>query len=362
MKIGIDVSQMVYRGHGVGRYVEDLSRALLMRQDHDYIFYAGALRQRAYLTMRSKNKPWSRATWRMPLIPPRLARFVWNYTKIPIERVVGKVDIFHTSDWTEPYTYSPAVTTVHDLAFRLYPETVAPLVRRVQTKRLARVITHGTHIIADSQSTKHDLMQLYAIPDTKIDVVYPGISERFEQKKKTEIERVKKKYNLPTQYILTLGTKEPRKNLPRLIEALSGLTIPLVVTGRQGWATQLAAHAQVIETGFIDDPDLPGLYSGATVFAFPSLYEGFGFPVLEAMACGTPVVTSNISSLPEVAGNAGILVDPRDSTSIRSGIDEAFGKQVFLQKRGLAQAKKFSWVVCADKTVKVYEKIYEHCG
>lgn len=360
MKIGLDVSQMVYTGHGVGRYVEGLTRALLTRRDHSYVLYAGVLRQRGLLTMRSHHEPWSSATWHLPLLPPRLARLVFNYTSLSIERFIGQVDIFHSSDWTEPYANAPKVTTVHDLAFLLYPETVRDLVKATQAKRLERVIAHQTHIIADSHSTKADLIKHYALEPERIDVVYPGISAQFEPQTSTVIARVKKKYNLPTQYLLAVGTKEPRKNLPRLVEAIRGLGLPLVITGRQGWGKALAINSQVIETGFVEESDLPGVLSGAEVFVYPSLYEGFGFPVGEAMATAVPVVTSQVSSLPEVAGDAAILVDPLDTRSIHQGIKAALQQSSKLKQRGLAQAKKFSWSRCAAATVKVYEKVYAH--
>lgn len=358
MKIGLDVSQMVYHGHGVGRYSLELTRALLLRNQFDYVCYAGALRRRGELLMRSHNKPWSKATWRLPLIPPRLANLLFNYTSVPIESFTGPLDLFHASDWTQPASRCPAVTTVHDLVFRLYPETVNHRVLAAQTKRLDRVVKHNAFVIADSLSTKRDLEKLYHIDAKQITVIYPGISERFTQAKKSEIDQVKTKYNLPDQYILTLGTKEPRKNLTRLLKAVQNLDLPLVITGRRGWGEGLPANTRVFETGYIDDADLPALYSGASVFAYPSLYEGFGFPVLEAMACGVPVVTSNVSSLPEVAGSAGILVDPNSTESIKNGVHTARKNRTKLVNLGLKQAGKFTWDKCAEAVEQVYQRIY----
>jgi glycosyltransferase involved in cell wall biosynthesis len=179
-----------------------------------------------------------------------------------------------------------------------------------------------------------------------------------------EVERVKTKYNLPDKYILSLGKDEPRKNLESLIKACDGLPYPLVLTGKSGWGPRnhtpgsLGAHTPgVLVTGFIEDADLPALYSGAHVFVYPSLYEGFGFPVLEAMACGTPVVTSNISSLPEIVGDAGILVDPLSIEAIKQGIVRSDEQRDIIIKAGITRAQDFNWASTARQVLEVYEKI-----
>lgn len=362
--IALDVSQMIYTGHGVGRYTQELARALLqLNTNLQFTFYAGALRQLGQFKMRRGKRPWSRARWRLFPIPPRLSTLIFNSTSLPIELLIGAHDLVHTSDWTQPVSSCPSVTTIHDLAFHFYPETVHPLVLGTQRRRLARVIKSGAHLIADSNSTKLDLMKIYQLDSSQISVVYPGISSAFEVQKKTRIDQVKIKYKLPDQYLLTLGTREPRKNLARLIQAVDLLREkdkkipPLVIAGRYGWGETEPASPSVTVTGFIDEADLPTLYSGANAFVYPSLYEGFGFPVLEAMACATPTVTSNLSSLPEVAGSAAILVDPHNPSAIARGISEALAARKSLRRLGLAQAKRFSWERTAKETIKVYERV-----
>lgn len=361
MKITIDVSQMAYSGTGVGRYTFELVKALLsLPSPHQFILWAGVRKQRFYFESLQKTEPWSRATWVYSHVSPKLAGMLFNYSPLHLEYLSGETDLIHLSDWTAPVTRVPTVTTVHDLAFVKYPETVDPLIRHTQSIRLSRIISHGNYIIADSVSTKNDLVEKYQIKESQIDVVYPGISTTYSPVSKEELERVKTKYSLPSRYILSLGTQEPRKNLERLIEATRTLGLPLVIAGKYGWGKKVGNPQHVTVLGFVAEDDLPALYSSATVFCYPSLYEGFGFPVLEAMACGTPVVTSNISSLPEVTGDAAILVDPMNIESIKSGIEQALTSSEKMIKKGIQQAKKFSWQNTASQVIKIYEKLGTH--
>ena len=362
MKIAIDVSQMCYKGTGVARYVRGLTENLLRTSsNHEFVLFAGTLRQRKFFTSLMQTDPWNKATWKILPLTPKITGLAFNALNVNIESFVGKVDLFHSSDWAEISSRCPRVTTVHDLVFAKYPETVDPLILRTQQNRLRKIAKDKTYIIADSKSTKNDLMEIYGLSDSQIDVIYPGIESVYRPQSKEEIDRVKTKYHLPKEYILSLGTQEPRKNIPRLIEACKDLDLSLVLTGKYGWGHTPGvngAHTPgVLALGYVDETDLPALYSGASVFAYPSLYEGFGFPVLEAMACGTPVVNSNTSSLIEVAGNATILVDPLDESSIKSGIIKALGSRDALITTGLAQAKQFAWETCAKQVLEVYEKI-----
>lgn len=359
MNIAIDVSQMCYEGTGVARYVRGLTQALLTQDStHTFVLYAGALRQQGFFKKIKTTSPWNKATWKILPLPPRIASLSLNALPIPFEMLVGKVDLIHTSDWAEPSSSCPRVTTVHDLVFIKYPETVDALILATQAKRLKKIIADKTHIIADSRSTKADLMEIYGLPATSIDVVYPGLDSAYTPKSETEIARVKAKYNLPDNYVLSIGTNEPRKNLDRLIKACIDLDQALVLTGRYGWgAGSESTSSKVISTGYVDEADLPGLYSGAKVFAYPSLYEGFGFPVLEAMACGTPVVTSNVSSLPEIVGQAGVLIDPMSVEDIKNGILKAIAQRDTYIKLGLVQSQNFTWDKAAKQVLEVYEKI-----
>ena len=358
MKITIDVSQMAYSGTGVGRYTFELVKALLsLPSKHEFILWAGVRKQRFYFESLQKTEPWNRANWVYSHVSPKLAGVLFNYSPLHLEYLSGETDLIHLSDWTAPVTRVPTVTTVHDLAFIKYPQTVDPLIRHTQSVRLSRIMSHGNHIIADSLSTKNDLIEKYHVNESRIDVVYPGIGSSYIPRSLEEIKRVKIKYSLPDRFILSLGTQEPRKNLERLIEATKNQSLPLVIAGKYGWGRKLGNPAHVNVLGFVSEQDLPALYSSATVFCYPSLYEGFGFPVLEAMACGAPVVTSNISSLPEVAGDAAILIDPLNIESIGSGIEQALSMREKMIKKGIQQAKKFSWEKTARQVLSIYEML-----
>lgn len=356
MKIAIDVSQMCYEGTGVARYVYGLTKAMLeLSSSNQFVLYAGTLRQRKYFKELMQTKPWDKATWRILPLPPKIAGSTFNLLPFRAEWLVGKVDMFHSSDWSEVSSKCPSVTTVHDLVFHKYPETVDPLIQKVQQNRLKKIVRTGTHIIADSESTKSDLEEIYGLPSNRITVVYPGLNDIYKPQSKKEIDRVKGKYNLPNQFVLSVGTQEPRKNLERLTKAVDQAGLPLVLIGKYGWGGAITPG--VLALGFVPDSDLPAIYAASSVFAYPSRYEGFGFPVLEAMACGAPVVTSNISSLPELAGDAAVLVDPEDVKSIASGIKKALAKRDDLIKKGYAQSKLFTWEKTAKQTLEVYEKI-----
>jgi glycosyltransferase involved in cell wall biosynthesis len=226
-------------------------------------------------------------------------------------------------------------------------------------------------VIALSQSTKNDLGRLFGIPEEKIEVVPCGVDPRFQPLRGNLISQFRQRRGLPERMILFVGTIEQRKNVSLLLEAYAQIKkdIPhaLVLAGARGWgADGVMARAErlgladVIFAGYVEQEELPLWYNAADLLAYPSLYEGFGLPPLEAMASGTPVVTSNTSSLPEVVGDAGILVDPRNGDEIASAILKVLhdkGLQEEMRKRGLERAKRFTWQGAAEKTVRVYEEV-----
>ncbi len=357
MKIGIDISQIVYQT-GVSRYTAELVENLLkIDPDNDYVLFAGTLRQRSLIKSFVAKLP--RKT-RLVLTPlsPKLADIAFNRLNLPLDSWLGRVDVFHSSDWTIPNVKAPVVTTVHDLTFIKFPQEHLPYSIGVHQRHLNRAKDRAAAIIAVSQSTKNDLVDS-GIPADKIRVVYEAAGKIF---KPVKTDSVKKKYQLSKPFILSVGTIEPRKNLDRLIEAWQKLADrpELVIVGKFGWGEGVKPIKGVRLMGFVPDEDLAGFYSLAKAFVYPSLYEGFGLPVVEALSCGCPVVTSDRSSLPEVGGDAAVYVDPESVSSISKGIQAALSQTKKLKELGLEQAKKFSWEKTARETLSIYKEVYDH--
>jgi glycosyltransferase involved in cell wall biosynthesis len=289
-----------------------------------------------------------------------MANILWNKLHIlPIETFTGKLDVFHASDWTQPPSSAFKVTTIHDLVPIIYPETTRKdILRNIVKVHLSRFRWVGKEVdrvIAVSLSTKADIVNYLEIPEEKIRVVHEAPDHAFSVKSITELDRVKRKYEIHGDYFLTVGTG-PRKNLDRVIKAFEQLkpkiSAKLVVACR-GVVLESRGIVHISDSS---NDELACLYTGAQALVYPSLYEGFGLPILEAFSCGCPVVTSNISSMPEVAGGAAILVDPRDPESIAEGIKQAVKGRDQLVKKGFARAKDFSWEKCAKETLEVYEE------
>ncbi|MEM7116526.1 MAG: glycosyltransferase family 1 protein [Chloroflexota bacterium] len=320
---------------------------------------------------------------------PRL----WTHVRLAWELHRRPPDVFFTPAHVIPYTYrKTSAATVHDLGYHHFPQA--------HTKRQVAYLKWSTRhngrsahaILADSQATKDDLIHFYQTPAEKIDVVYPGIDPALKPVvDEATLTAVYQKYNITPPYFLYLSTLQPRKNLLRLIDAFAQTDLPhqLVLAGKQGWLSQPildvvhskqlsvaseqstnqytnipitnnpAPRPRILLPGFIPDSDKVALLSGATALLYPSLYEGFGFPLLEAQACGTAVLTANSSSLPELAADTALLVDPLDTNAIRDGIiqlaHDAALRQTFVQK-GLQNVKRFSWEKTAVQTLYILEK------
>lgn len=361
MKIAIDISQAIY-GTGVSVYTKNLAASLIKNFPNDeFILFGGSLRRSKELASLVKKL---KGTPRIYPFPPTFMDFIWNSLHIlPVEKLIGeKVDIVHTSDWTEPPSKLPKITTVHDLIPFKYPQTTTESIRNTHKKRLAWVMRESDKIIAVSQSTKEDLISILKIPEDKIVVIPEGVEERYCPQSIDIQEVIKKRYRINDDYLFTLSTLEPRKNQAMLIKAFKIVreTYPklqLIIGGRTGWGEIPEIVEGVSMPGYIPDADLPGLYSGCLAFVLPSIYEGFGLSPLQAMACGAPVAVSNVSSLPEVVGDAGILFDPNSVESIAAGIIEAIQNRSKLKDKSLAQAAKFTWGKTATETYRVYQQV-----
>lgn len=374
MRIGIDISQIVFRGTGVATYTKNLVDSLLeIDKENEYVLFGSSLRLKHFLDNYHTTYS-SQSEARFYQIPPAVFEFLWNRLHIvPIERFTGKLDVFHTSDWLEPPARCPKVTTIHDLAIFKYPESFTPfgghdIVQNLKRK-LKWVKKESDLVITVSQNSKKDIVEILGIPEEKIRVVYEACNTEFTKKSTEDTEKIKKKYGIEGDYILAVGTREPRKNLERVIEAFSavsgqGLAVSLVIAGKPGWGENqssiINSQSSIKVLGYVPHDELPALYSGARVFVYPSLYEGFGLPVLEAMNCGCPVVTSNVSSLPEVAGDAAVLVNPESVDEIAQGIKMVIHDKKTRDawiRRGFKRAKEFSWRRAAKETLAVYEEL-----
>ncbi len=263
----------------------------------------------------------------------------------------------------------PSVVTTHDLGYLHYPDRHPFLHRLYLDWSTRHSATTACRVIAVSQATAHDLMTLASVPQEKIRVVYSGVNGLHPVKDTGRVDALRERLGIPGPYLLHVGSIQPRKNLVRLVEAFAEVQnviegLSLVLAGQWSWGYRhlsdrveaLSLSERVVMPGYVADEDLPALYSGAAVYAFPSLYEGFGFPVLEAMACGTPVVCANTSSLPELVGNAALTVAPTDGTGLAEALrrvltDPALRKE--LVTLGFKRVKLFTWAACARATLDV---------
>ena len=368
MRIAIDYTPALRQHAGIGRYTRNLAAALadLDRENQYTLFCAGEM----------PGGDWPvNFTVRASRIPARWLTAAWHRARLPLpaEQLAGDCDLYHSPDFTlPPLRRARGVVTVHDLSFLRLPQCADPGLRSYLEKSVPRAVAKAQRVMADSESTRRDLIALLGVPPEKITVAPPGIEPRFRPVLDTvKLAEVRARCKLPEWFILSVSTLEPRKNFGRLIAAYAqmrrqtGLPHELVIAGRPGWlyediyeqARREGLGEQVHFLGFTADEDLPALYTLADLFAFPSLYEGFGIPPLEAMACGTPVVTSDNSSLPEVVGSAGLLVDANDVDGIADALARVLGNatlRVRLSDLGRAQAARFTWGTTAEKMLEAY--------
>jgi len=369
MRIGIDARLAFYHKAGIGQYILRLTAALaeIDRTDEFLLFQSRKDKSRLVNAPNFKR----RVLW-----TPSHHRF--ETTAMSAEMFPHRLDVLHSPDFIPPgRTRYPSVITVHDLAFLLYPRFLTPESARYygQVDPASR---RADHIIAVSQSTKRDVVRLLGVPNEKVSVIYEAAHPLFQPMDRAQAKQhVSEKYGLDGDLILFVSTIEPRKNLPTLLEAFRKLLdspstlknpVTLVVAGQKGWLTEqmddLVAKLRLGErvrfVGGAANEELAYLYNAAHVFALPSFYEGFGLTPLEAMASGTPVIVSNTSSLPEVVGDAGLLVDPEDveawTVALRRVLtDDALRTEMC--EKGLRRAGLFSWQRAARETLSVYRQV-----
>ena len=374
--IGIDYTAAYEQGAGIGRLVRQLIAALAA-EDHATpykLFVAGAT------PAQLPPIPGRNFKWYPTRVNPLWFARVWYRARVflPVEGFIGNVQLFHATDFVLPphLPTTKTILTVHDLSFVRAPETSTPILKRYLDNVVPWSVRRADHVLADSQATKDDLMDLYGTPANKITVLLSGVDDRFQRiNDPVAWQAVRVKYKIPAEnpFIFSIGTVQPRKNYTRVIEALHQLGrdfehVHYVIAGGKGWldapiyqmVRDLGMTDRVHFIGFADDTDLPTLYSAAAVTAYPSLYEGFGFPILESMACGTPVLTANVSSMPEVAGEAAVMVNPYQVEAIAEGLRRLLtdkGLQAKLIEQGYAQARLFSWQKAAAELKMIYDDV-----
>lgn len=355
MKLGIDISQSVYSG-GVSFYTKNLVHALIrIDEKNSYKLFFSSLRQQL-------PKEFNKYQVKKLPIPPSFLSLLWNKLHIlPIDFFIKNLDVFHSSDWTQPPTKKTAcVTTIHDLSFLDDPKSTHPKIYQTQVARLKWVKKEADQIIAVSQATKNEIVRLLKIDGKKINVIYEALNpdvEKYTQANNKKIIPGSMKIDKP--YIFAYGSPSPRKNIERLINAFkrfnSGQDYQLVIAGNM--PSQFVNN--VIFTGYLDRKTMLDLFSQSLALAYPSTYEGFGLPILEAFALEIPVLTSNCSSMKEISGNAALLIDPLSENEIRSGLKKITENKKLrksLIAKGKKRLKNFSWEKCARETIKVYEK------
>jgi glycosyltransferase involved in cell wall biosynthesis len=374
MRIAVDGLSAKSLYHGMGIYTFNLLKELApIAHEHNILIYNNS---NIFFNISKENNNVEIRN----ITKHRYFRIAWEYTSLPISLKREKVDIFWgPSNFLPPIKPCKFIVTIHDVSSFTYAESY-PLARRYYYQWLIlNAIRKADLLITVSESTKSDLIKLFHVPVHKIRVIYNGVNENLRPIRiQTELDKIKQKYNLPDEYIFSLGVLEPKKNIERLILAYielkkSHIDLPKLVVGgsrKYGWKNSrvfqlIKTHKleqEVLFTDFIPYDDLPAVYSLARAFIFPSIYEGFGLPAVEAMACGTPVITSNVSSLPEIAGGAAILVNPFNVDEIANAILDVLkndSKRTEMIDKGFENVKRFDWEKSANEILEITEDLYK---
>lgn len=378
MTIYLDVSPAINGKAGLGRYAASLASAL-----------APQLGTRLGFFYNQAGPPVSTADWVSRGLPPavgpvrtvragykpwRLAVWLGQLTHAGYNRLLPGAELYHaTEHLLLPLAGIPTVLTVHDLIYRHLPQHHKRLNYWFLNAAMPLFCRRASAIITISESSRQDLLHAYAVDPAKVHVIYEAAAPHFTPQPAARIAEVRGRYRLPEHFLLAVGTIEPRKNLNRLLDALlvlrqAGHDAHLVIVGSRGWLTEAFEHklatfparAAVHLPGYVADADLPAVYSAARITVLASVYEGFGLPVLEGMACGSPVVCSRLSSLPELGGQAVRYFDPYDVADMAAALAAVWGDDALrtaLRAQGLAQAMHFSWSHTATQTLAVYQHV-----
>jgi glycosyltransferase involved in cell wall biosynthesis len=361
-----------YRGAGISWYIFNLLKNLA-HVSPDFLRYSAFLHHQPF---QSKSSRLNFHISRLPTQRPA-ARILWEQFVQPVALRRAGVDLLHALAFVAPrMAPCPFVVTIFDLSFIRYAETFRPVNRWYLQRFTIESARRADAVVTISESTRQDVIRLLHVAPKKVHTVYCGVDEAFRQLPVEQVEAFRAAQHLPDRFVLYLGTLEPRKNVDGLVQAYArwrerdATAPPLIVAGAKGWyydtIFELIKSRKLEQAvrlpGYIPQESLPLWYNAASLFVYPSHFEGFGLPVLEAMACGTPVITSTVSSLPEVTGTDGVarLVDPGDTEALAGALAEVMAQgdlRMAMGQRGLARAKEFSWQKTAQQTVAIYRKV-----
>lgn len=335
IRVGMDISQLAHKG-GVATYTQNLTQKLSETSDLEMVYFYSSFRKPYRGALKNVKK------YRLP---PTLFEMLFNrWRNVSIERFLGPMDVFHSSDWTQPKSKAKKVTTYHDVTALKYPQWSYPKIVAVHKRRLKIVEKEIDMVIAVSNSTKKDLVEVSKIPEYKIVVIHEGPTSDFKKQPEDKIRNFKEKYSLPNKFALAIGGIGERRNLKRIKQACQDYD--LVIAG--------------ITLPWLGTSELELLYNSAEVLLYCSLYEGFGIPILDAFSVGLPVITANVSAMPEVGGGAAIYVDPCNVEEIKEKLKMVMNDKKLkegLVKKGFERIKQFSWEKTARETARVYERL-----
>lgn len=366
-RIGIDARLVGYRSGGIPNYITHLITHLAPLADEEEFFILQNWRDRHELTGADQQRI-------NTLTPPhhRLERFSLSAELLP-----HRLNLLHSTDFIQPYGgYRRSIISIHDLAFMKSFGYQAEGSKDYYLRHINDAVRKANHIITISDASRDDIQEVFKVSEDRVSTTYLGIGEEFRISEPEVVTRTREKYGIPDEYLLFVGTIEPRKNIARLLDAYAQLIDqrreipPLVFVGHRGWDSEsiyqkMTALNLENETIWLEDVthrDLPAIYTGAELLVLPSHYEGFGFPPLEAMACGTPCIVSNVSSLPEVVGDAGIYIMPHSVESIASGIEHLLDDRKLRESlivKGREWVQRFTWEKTAAETLAIYRKVLE---
>jgi glycosyltransferase involved in cell wall biosynthesis len=373
IRVGINASKYFGINTGVGRYTSNLCNTISKCKDgNDYYFYLPGRNSTCW-----NDKIEVQLEEQGIFLQNNTLRILWEQILLPIKINKDMLDLFHYTDHAMSLVQRrhPVVITVHDIAYIRFPDLLNKTRQVYKKYILSLSVKRADVIIADSHSTKLDIIEFFKVDEKKIKVIHLGVESRFRPI--NNVERYRTRNNLPSKMILNIGTLEPRKNVVTLVKAFKRLQerghkdYVLTIAGEKGWLYEKifeeiessGMEKSIRILGVVRDEDLPLLYNCADLFVYPSLYEGFGLPPLEAMACGVPIITSNTSSLPEVVGNAGIMVDPNDIESLSDEMYRVLEDEELkhrMSRDGLKRSKMFTWEKMVKEVLETYKAVATH--